>query len=182
MDITMKEIMDCIVNPVKSQIILFIQEKGECTAKDLLSSPNTIPQATLYRTLNRLVESGVLKIVAENKVRAVTEKVYALNESFLNVNQSIVEQNDGDAYFKLFTNFIIVLMKEFQNYAEKPSINIVEDGSGFSANPIYATVEEMVDIGNKFKEIITPYQTRNTLVEEQKMHILATIITPPNDK
>lgn len=182
MDISIKEIMDCIVNPVKSQIILSIQEKGECTAKDLLASQYDIPQATLYRTLNRLVESGVLKIIAENKVRAVKEKVYALNESFLNVNQSIVEQNDGEAYFKLFTNFIIVLMKEFQNYAEKSSINIVEDGSGFSAIPIYATVEEMVGIGNKFKEIIALYQTRNALVEEQSMHILATIITPPNDK
>ena len=182
MDITMKEIMDCIVNPVKSQIILSIQENGECTARDLLSSQYDIPQATLYRTLNRLVESGVLKIVAENKIRAVTEKVYALNERFLNMNQSIVEQNDGEAYFKVFTNFVLVLMKEFQNYAKKSSINIMEDGSGFSAIPIYATVEEIVYVGNKFKEIIAPYQSRNALVEEQKMHILATIITPPNDK
>ncbi|MEK3978255.1 hypothetical protein MKY37_04090 [Psychrobacillus sp. FSL K6-2836] len=182
MDISIKEIMDCMVNPVKSQIIFSIQEKGECTAKDLLSSQYDIPQATLYRTLNRLVDSGILKIVAENKVRAVTEKVYALNESFLNVNQSIVEQNDGEAYFKLFMNFIIELMKNFQSYAEKPSINIVEDGSGFSAVPIYATVEELLDIGKNFKEIIAPYQTRNTSVEEQRMRILATIITPPNDK
>ncbi|MDW2878250.1 MULTISPECIES: helix-turn-helix domain-containing protein [Bacillaceae] len=182
MDISIKEIMDCIVNPVKSQIILSIQKKGECTAKDLLSTHNDIPQATLYRTLNRLVDSGILKIVAENKVRAVTEKVYALNESFLNVNQSIIEQNNGEAYFKMFTNFIIVLMKEFQNYAEKPSINIVKDVSGFSAVPIYATGEEMLEIGNKLKEIIAPYQTRNTSVKEQNMRILATIITPPNDK
>lgn len=182
MDNSMKEMMDCIVNPVKSQIILFIQEKGECTAKDLLSSRPDIPQATLYRTLTRLVDSGVLKIVAENKIRAVTEKVYALNERFFNINQSIVEENDGEAYFKLFTNFIIVLMKEFQSYAEKPSINIAEDGSGFSAVPIYATSEEMVEIGKKFKEIIAPYQIRNTSVEEQKTRILATIITPPNDK
>lgn len=182
MDISIKELMDCIVNPVKSQIILSIQKKGECTAKDLLSSQNYIPQATLYRTLNRLVDSGILKIVAENKVRAVTEKVYALNESFLNINQSVIEQNDGEAYFKLFTNFIIVLMKEFQNYAEKPSINIVNDVSGFSAVPIYATGEEMLEIGKKFKEIIAPYQTRNTSVKEQNMRILATIVTPPNDK
>lgn len=128
------------------------------------------------------MDSGILKIVAENKVRAVSEKVYALNESFLNVNQSIIEQNDGEAYFKLFTNFIIVLMKEFQNYAEKPSINIVKDVSGFSAVPIYATGEEMLEIGNKFKEIIAPYQTRNTSAKDQNMRILATIITPPNDK
>ena len=182
MDISIKEIMDCIVNPVKSQIILSVQRKGECTAKDLLTSQKDIPQATLYRTLNRLVDSGILKVVAENKVRAVTEKVYALNERFLNVNQAIIEQNDGEAYFKLFTNFIITLMKEFQNYAEKPTINIGKDVSGFSAVPIYATAEEMLEIGNKFKEIIAPYQTRNTSVNEQNMRILATIITPPNDK
>ncbi|MDZ5472407.1 hypothetical protein SM124_11675 [Bacillus sp. 31A1R] len=182
MEVSMKEIMDCIVNPVKSQIILSIQKEGECTAKDLLSSLNDIPQATLYRTLNRLVDSGILDIVAENKVRAVTEKVYALNKSFLNVNQSIIEQNDGEAYFKLFTNFIMLLMKEFQNYAEKPSINIAKDVSGFSAVPVYATGEEMLEIGNKFKEIIAPYQTRNTAIKEQNMRILATIITPPNDK
>ena len=182
MHISIKEIMDCIVNPVKSQIILSIQKKGECTAKDILSSENDIPQATLYRTLNRLVDSGILKVVRENKVRAVTEKVYVLSESFLNVNQSISDKNDGEAYFKLFTNFIIVLMKEFQDYAEKPYINIVKDVSGFSAVPIYATGEEMLDIGNKFKEIVAPYQTRNSSDKEQSMRILATIITPPNDK
>lgn len=182
MDPNIKEILDCITNPVKSQIILSIHEKGECTAKDLLSSPLDIPQATLYRTLNRLVDNGILEVVSENKVRAVTEKVYALSKSFLNFNQSVIEQNDGEAYFKLFTNFIIVLMKEFQSYAEKPSINIVEDVSGFSAVPIYATGEEMIDIGNKFKEIIDPYLTRNTTSEEQRRRILATIITPPNNK
>ncbi|PIC77598.1 hypothetical protein CSV74_05825 [Sporosarcina sp. P19] len=182
MEISIKEIMDCIVNPVKSQIILAIQQKGECTAKDLLTSQHDISQATLYRTLNRLVDSGILKIVAENKVRAVTERVYALNESFLNVHQSVIEQNDGEAYFKLFTNFIIMLMKEFQNYADTPSINIIKDVSGFSATPIYATGEEMLELGNKLKEIIAPYQTRNPSVDEQKIRILATIITPPNKK
>ena len=182
MDISIKEVMDCIVNPVKSQIILLIQEKGECTAKELLSLQNDIPQATLYRTLTRLVDSGILKIVSVNKIRAVSEKVYALNESFLHVNQAIIEQNDGEAYFKMFTNFVILLMKEFQNYAEKPSIDIDKDKSGFSAVPIYATGEELLEIGNKFKEIIAPYQTRNTSIKEQNMRILATIITPPNDK
>jgi DNA-binding HxlR family transcriptional regulator len=182
MDLDMKEIMDCITNPVKSQIILYIHEKGECTAKDILSSHEDIPQATLYRTLNRLVDNGILEVVAENKVRAVTEKVYALSKSFLNINESVIEQNDGEAYFKLFTNFTLALMREFQSYAEKPSINIAEDVSGFSAVPIYATREEMIDIGKKFNEIIAPYLTRNKPTEEQRRRILATIITPPNNK
>jgi len=182
MDIDFKEILDCIVNPVKSKIILSLQEKGECTAKDILSSHPDIPQATLYRTLKRLVDSGILKVASETKVRAVTEKVYALNESFLNVNQTIIEQNDGELYFKLFTNFVFELMKEFQKYAEQPSIDIDEDASGFSAVPIYASREEMMDIGKKFNEIINPYLTRNTPDGEQRRRILATIVTPPNDK
>lgn len=182
MSIDISEIMDCVVNPVKSKIILAIREMGQCTAKELLNNNGDIPQATLYRTLKRLVETGIIIVVAENKVRAVMEKVYAVNEDFNPNSSAVIMENDGEAYFKLFSNFVMELIKEFKNYAELPSINIAEDGSGFSASPIYATVEELKEIGVKLGEIVIPYQKKNPLKhKEQKIHTLATIVTPPKE-
>lgn len=182
MSIDINEIMDCIVNPVKSKIILAIREMGKCTAKELLNTNSDIPQATLYRTLNRLVETEIIVVVAENKVRSIIEKVYAINKDFNPNSNPIVLENNGEAYFKLFSNFIMELMNEFKKYAELPSINIMEDGSGFSATPIYASMEELEEMSKKLTEIVIPYQKMNpSKSKEQKMHTLAMVITPPSE-
>jgi hypothetical protein len=74
------------------------------------------------------------------------------------------------------------LLKEFQSYAQKESINILQDGSGFSAVPIYASVEELQEIGKQINEIIKNYTKKNSEASgDQKLHIMATILTPPKE-
>lgn len=174
-----KSLMDCMTHPVKNRILLAVRNKGECTAKELLSALPDIPQATLYRSLRSMIESGILLVVAENKVRALTEKVYAVDERVFAAGNAALAQNDGAAYFRLFSAFVMELLEVFRSYGEKPGINILQDGSGFSATPLYATAQELAEIGQKIKEIVVPYQLPNPETEGQVLHNFATIITPP---
>lgn len=175
-------IIDLLSKPYKLQIVQTIMDKGQCTAKELLVIHNTIPQATLYRTLNSLVEDEVLFVVKEQMVRALIQKVYSVNPELSPKENSIVQENDGAGYFKLFSYFVMSLLKEFQDYSQKESINILEDGSGFQAIPIYASVEDLQEIGQQFGKIIKKYQTKNSKISSnQKYHLMATIITPPRE-
>lgn len=179
MPITTEQIMDCIENPVKTKIIFTLQEKGPLTPQDLLEVNEDIPQATLYRALKSMKSSGVIEVVSETKVRAVVEKTYAISKEFLNFEDEIVKKNDGEAYYKLFSTFVIELLKRFEAYAKTKDINIVGDGSGFTAIPLYATVEELVGYSKQITKVLEPAMTRTS--KEQKLYTLATIITPPRE-
>lgn len=179
MGIDTKALMNCLTKPYKLQIIQTISERRQCTAKELMDKYNDIPQATLYRLLNSLVADEILFVVKEEKVRSVIKKVYSVNPQLGQQGNLIVAENNGEGYFKLFSNFVMTLLKEFKDYSEKDSINILKDGSGFSAVSIYATTEELHEISQQIGDIVKKYQAKNEKKYDQELHILATILTPP---
>lgn len=71
-------VSECFKNPVKLEIYMRIKLMKRATAQQLLKLGLQIPPATLYRNLNRMLEDGILKVVEENKVRGVRERVYAV--------------------------------------------------------------------------------------------------------
>ena len=182
MAIDTNDIMESVTNPIKNRILMILKQQGECTAKVMLAELSDIPQATMYRMLNRMVESKVIVIVRENQIRAVTEKVYAINEEFYQVGEDVAKDNDGQAYCRMFAGFTLGLMSEFQEYAKRPDINILKDGSGFSAANIYATAAELNQLGQQIAELVRPYLQPDQAVKGQQSHLLATIITPPKEK
>lgn len=181
MPVDINAVMDCITHPVKSRLFLAIHSKQACSAKELGAILQDIPQATLYRALNSLQKSNMIQVVEEHKVRALTEKIYAVNAEVFQMGNPIIEKNDGAAYARMFAVFVMELMREFQAYADQSSINILEDGSGFSSTPIYATTEELAELGAKVNAVIAPYQRRNSAIKGQRVRNLATIITPPTE-
>lgn len=177
-----KEVMDCFINPNKSSILFLLQQKKACTAKEIMELKPDIPQATLYRTLKQLTKVGIIKVVAERKVRAVVEKTYALNEAFGPDVQTIITENNGAGYLQLFHSFMMSLLSEFKSYAERETIDILHDGSGFSASPIYVNEAELQELAIKMNELIRPYQTRSENPEaNQKLHTMAVVFTPPEE-
>lgn len=177
MSISMEQIMDCIENPVKTKIIFMLQERGPSTPKDLMNMDNDIPQATLYRALKSMESAGVIEIVAKTKVRAIVEKTYAISKEFSNIEGEIVKNNDGEAYYKVFSTFVIELLKRFEAYAKNKDINIAGDGSSFTAIPLYATAEELAEYSRQITKVLEPAMKRKS--KEQKLHTRVTIITPP---
>lgn len=177
-----KDLMECFVNPTKSSIILTIRQQGTCTAKEIMAQQPDIPQATLYRTLKQLTKVGIIKIVSEKKIRAVVEKTYALDDLFSLNADRIITENNGQAYFQLMSNFTLQLMAEFKTYAERPTIDILHDGSGFSATPIYVDEQEIQDLAKDVADVISRYQTKSTHPNaKQKLHTMAVIFTPPQE-
>lgn len=176
MAITTERLLDCIENPVKTKIIFSLQ-KGPSTTQDLLKMNNDIPQATLYRALKNMESAGIIQIVSENKVRAIVEKTYGISKEFLTLEDSIVKNNDGEAYFKLFSAFLIELLKKFEEYSMSKDIDIAGDGSSYTAVPLYGTSEEFVEYSKQIAKILEPAMTRKS--KNQKLHTMVTIITPP---
>ena len=170
--------MDCFTNPIKCKLMLEIISKGQVTAKQLSEAYNDIPSATLYRYLKRMTNDGVLKIVEENQVRGTIEKTYAVAINFNEGIENMLATNSGNAYMQLFMNYVLGFIKQFQDYCKQPNINIVEDKSGFSLAPIYASDEEMEEAvmghAKAFEQL-----RKNSPAPDRKLRTVGLIITPP---
>ena len=71
--------INTILHPVRMRIMQSLLGGKELTAQEISKRVSDVPQASLYRHLNRLLEAEVLEVVEENKVRGTMEKVYALS-------------------------------------------------------------------------------------------------------
>ena len=170
--------IECVTNPIKNKLLLEVIAQGKTTAKVLAEKNKNIPQATLYRYLNKMVSDGVLTVVEERKVRNVTEKIYASAIDFAANVEKMLAENSGEAYFSMFQQFTVGLLNEFKSYTDKDGIDLLNDGSGFRVTSFCATYDELKDLSLKIQELVAPYAEREA-TPECKARSLAVIFTPP---
>ena len=176
-----KKIIKYLADPLKSRLIIDIQTMGQATTKTLLEKNPQIPQATLYRYLKSMLKDDIIQIVAERKIRNVTEKVYEVAFDMTTLKQEMIEKNDAGIYFLLFQQFMNGLLKEFRDYSMQEEIDIVSDGSGFKTMPFYATTEELIEMSQKVDAVMRPYY-ENEATPDRKLRTFARIITPSNQE
>ena len=173
-----ENLLKYLTNPVTCKMFSCIESLGQATASDLSEKYNDIPQATLYRYLKKMVNDGILLIVNERQIRNVTEKTYAISLDYKSEIQRIINENAGEGYLGLFHQFCNGLINEFQTYANKDNIDILNDGSGFRVIPFHATVEELKELSEKIQETVKPYYENDPSPDRQLRNI-AIIYTPP---
>lgn len=179
MTIGLTDIHDCIGNPLKLRILMLLTRNGPMTAKRILQETDS-SQTTLYRTLNGMVEDGILEVVSETKVRAVTERTYGLSIDFEHFDVDMVKNNDLYGYCSMFSTFSLGMMRDFQEYAGDPDADLNRDVTGFASIGIYLTDEQARDLSWRMAELVEPYLVRNS--DDQKLHTMAFVLTPPQKR
>ncbi|MCL2365930.1 MAG: hypothetical protein FWC75_02660 [Oscillospiraceae bacterium] len=174
------QLIESLTNPIKNRLLLEVINQGQTTAKVLAEKNKNVPQATLYRYLNKMVSDGVLKVVQERKVRNVTEKIYAPAIDLTAHIDQMIAENSGAVYFQMFQQFMIGLLNEFKTYTEQEEIDLRNDGSGFRVASFFATVDELKELSGKIHELIQSY-AKNEATPERKARSVAVIFTPPTD-
>lgn len=135
---------DLILHPIRLRIIVAVVGR-ERTAQQLALALADVPQATLYRQLGRLVQGGLLKIVAERPVRGTIEKVYALAGGAQLSAEQFSQASRAD-HMRYFTSFVASLLGEFQGYLNQAQIDPLADGVGYSELPLYLSDDELRDL------------------------------------
>ena len=94
MAIELADIHECVRNPLKLRIMSLLKHNGPMTAKRIQQETDA-PQTTLYRALNVMQEAGILEVVSETKVRAMTEKTYGISVQMEHFDVDMVKSNDA---------------------------------------------------------------------------------------
>lgn len=172
--------LDIVLHPVRMRIIQTLLGGRRLTPLQLARRLSEVPQATLYRHINKLHDAGILQVVEERKVRGATEKVYQLNEEKARPSPQEVKNISKEDHIRYFFAFLTGLQNSFLRYMEQETVDFKRDGAGYHLVALYLTDEEFEKMVNEIQKILLSVKD-NSPAPGRKRRLLATVIIPDSD-
>ncbi|GIP37244.1 transcriptional regulator [Paenibacillus sp. J31TS4] len=137
---------DLILHPVRLRILLALAGGKKLTAQEIGTRLANVPQATLYRQLNKLAEAGLLAVAEQHPVRGTIEKVYVLAEGGLSPSREELEKFEREDHERLFLTFLGMVFQDFSNYVAQPRFDMFADMVMYRTAAFYADDEELKEL------------------------------------
>lgn len=152
-----------ILHPIRMRILAALSGGIKMTPQQIAEALLDIPQATLYRHLNKLASSGLLQMEDHRQVRGATERVYSLPEGAGVLSEQDLANATPDDHTRFFTSFVAGLLHDFNRYAyQSEGIDPAADGLGYRKRLIAVTAENFGKMSQEIKEVIERYQQIET--------------------
>ena len=129
------ELIKILSNPVRIQVMQYLQIHGEATTKQISEAITDIPTPTLYRHINILLKEEVLIVKEERKVRGSLERLLAINKDKFT---AIENGNIADVAYQ----FLMEIYTRFQKYSMKPDKDPRKDRLSMRTRMLCLTDEE----------------------------------------
>lgn len=168
--IIIKDINEILLNPVRMRIIQELTIKQSITATELCEKISDIPRTTLYRHIKILVDSGILSIISEKKVRGSLERTLALNVVEIAKNNTI-ENASQNAF-----GFLMNRYARFHNYFSGENPNPGKDKLFLNNTVLMMDDLEFDQFLSELRELLIKYQFE--AANERKARDISIISTP----
>ena len=137
---------DALLHPVRLRIVQALVGR-ELTTLQLQRVVGDVPIATLYRHVNRLVDAGFLKVVAERQVRGSVERTLAVEEASLPLPD--LPNGRPEEMIRHFATFLGTLLHGFGRYARSGETRSArEAGVGYGVTPLWLTDAELAALAD----------------------------------
>lgn len=169
------------MHPIRMKILLALVDQRR-TTQQLAEMLDDIPQATLYRHLNKLVQGDVIEIVEERPVRGTIEKVYTLSRlGMVNLAAADIENASKDELMRFFTSFLMSLLGDFSHYlSSKEKPDLLADGVSFRQVPMYLSNQEYQEFGLELRKILLKV-LENKPAPERRHRVFSIVVLPVED-
>ncbi|WP_428911480.1 helix-turn-helix domain-containing protein [Niallia sp. Krafla_26] len=165
-----------ILHPVRMKIIQALINGKEMTAQELAQWAEDVPQATLYRHINKLLDADFIEIVQENPVRGTVEKVYALKEPDVQSQEDYLKLSKEE-HLELFLTFTTQLLSLYESYLAQDDVDIVKDGVSYTMANLYLSDQEFMELMQGIGSLIGS-AIKNEPTPERRARNIATVIIP----
>ena len=172
--------MKLILHPVRMKIIQSLLNGKNMTVQQLSQRAKDVPQATLYRHLNKLLEADFIQVVQENQIRGTVEKVYALKEPPVHSQEDFLRLSKEE-HLDLFLTFTTHLLGMYENYLQQEDVDLVKDGVSYTMANLYLSDTEFMELMQGFATLIQKAM-ENEPSPERRARNLATIVIPESTK
>lgn len=168
---------DLLLHPVRLRIVKAFLGDRALTVKQLAAEMPDVPAGSIYRHITRLTDAGVLHVVAERRVRATTERTYALRMYAAQMQPDEIAAMTLDEHVNAFLAYVAGLLGDFDRYISSEPEHPGEDGAGYKVAAMWLTDAELADYLREFTAITVP-RLANAPDGDRKRRMLYTVLLP----
>lgn len=174
---------EIIMHPVRMKICQALMRNKEngLTPLEMIKIIKDVPQATLYRHIQILVDSDIIRVIKEKKVKSVSEKYYVLNEDEAKLDEEEWKEASIEEKLNYVSSYQLLLMSQYQNYLNKlEDQNSQEDRATFSVVELKINDEHFLQFQNELNELMTKYYNATSKEKDGPVRTIAITIIPEN--
>ena len=179
-DMEYEELIRCFDNPVRRKVLSALVDDGPMTPRMLLQTLHSTSQATLYRAISSMEAEGLIKVVSEEKKRAVTEKTYGPSGEYDGLKEAIIRDNNGPAYSAFIGWYMHRLFSQFRRYGERQDIDIAKDASGLFEGTVCIDQADLENFFRDIAEVCSKYSMKGE-GDGKHEHTVGVIVAPPGE-
>ncbi len=171
---------DLILHPIRLRVIQAFLGDRALTTTELRSELPDVAPATLYRQVARLVDAGVLGIVAERRVRGATERTYVLRVSSANIGLDELESMTVEDHRHAFIAFVAGLLADFDRYLSRGDVDLVRDGVSYRLAGMWLNDPEFAELMRDLARVLQP-RVANPPKAGRRRRILGYVLLPGDE-
>ena len=168
-----------LLHPIRLRIVSAMTG-DRVTAKDLAKALPDIPQTTLYRHINVLVEGGLLEVVEEIPQRGTVERVFGFKtppslspEDLRGLSKEKIQETFSLIMFTLLNEALSAL----NQFPDGEEVDLLGSGFQFSECQLNLSDAEYQEMNEKILEIMIA-AGQNQPSEERKRRIFSFMFIP----
>jgi hypothetical protein len=169
-----------LLHPVRLRIVEAFLGDRALTTSDLAAELADVPPASLYRHVARLVNAGVLAIVAERRVRGALERTYVLRLTAAAIGLDEVAAMSADDHRQAFMAFVAGLLGDFDRYLARGDIDLLRDGVSYRLAGLWLDDAEYAELLRELTRVLQP-RLVNPPRPGRKRRILGYVLLPGSE-
>jgi Helix-turn-helix domain len=168
---------DLLLHPVRLRIVQAFLGDRALTTTALRAELPDVPAGSLYRHVARLVDSDVLAVVSERRVRGALERTYVLRTSAARIGVDDIAGMSRDEHRHAFLAFVAGLIGDFDRYLARDTIDPLRDGASYNLAAMWLDDAELAELARELNIVLQP-RIANPPKPGRKRRILATVLLP----
>ncbi len=149
--------IDLLLHPIRIRIILALGGKP-LTPGQIAREISDVPQTSLYRHINALLDGGIIQVVDERPVRGTVEKMFALVAGATRISRDELEVVSDEDHLRYFMVFLSSLLQDFSIYLERhQGENGRMDDTVYAKTVLYLTDEQYHQLNEQFRSLALPH-------------------------
>lgn len=174
----MKGKADLLLHPVRLRIVQQLFLSQSLTIAQLVEKLGDVPQATLYRHVNLLLEADLIEVVETKKVKGTEERKFSVKKDNIQIPDSEVNttsQEDHIRYFSVFQSNLLQLATAYM--ANTSPEQYEQEGFSYAFVPLHLSDEEFKGLVQSIQKEIEKV-IHNELTPERTTRIFANMFLP----
>jgi Helix-turn-helix domain len=168
---------ELLLHPVRLRIVqAFLGDRALTTAQ-LRAELSDVPAASVYRQVARLVDAGVLSVVAERRVRGAVERTYVMRAAAARISADEVAKMSPDEHRQAFLAFVAGLIGDAERYLARPDVDPLRDGASYNMAALWLTEHELLEFARELYTVVQPRAAYGPKPGRNRL-LFATVLLP----